>query len=384
MDKENINKELNIQDRIHLVSAIDQGFLQHFYVMFKSLLENTNLECTYIHFHFIYHSIAENELRKIQDFFSSDHVQIDYYEINHYDMVNFYTSEHISLATYYRILIPQLLDKNIGKVIYLDSDMIICKDIWQLWLQDIHSHAIGAVVDLQGEDRMDELKIPNTFSYFNAGLLIINLHYWRENNISDKVIAFIEENPDKLKYWDQDALNAVLYDKCFYLPYQWNVQTNAYQVSGLEDSIKVAVKEPFIVHYTTASKPWHISNKHPLKEKYHFFLEKTPYKNYSMLDSDTINILNKKKKVFIFGAGETGQKVMEFLVNYKNIEGFLDNDSNKNGITLCGKKIYSLNIIKKYNLQDIGVIVSSGHYKSIANQLKEIGLTEKIDFVHQM
>ncbi|MFB5085887.1 glycosyltransferase family 8 protein [Psychrobacillus sp. PGGUH221] len=384
MAQKNIHEEINTLDSIHLVVTIDQNFLQHFYVMFKSLLENTDLQSNTIHLHLIHHSIEEKELTNIQKFFSSNQVRIEFYEIELNYLKDFNISEHISLATYYRILIPYLLNNSIQKVIYLDSDMVICKNIRELWSYDIQKRAIGAVIDLQGKGRMEELRIPDDYSYFNAGVLIINLQYWRENNISEKVIDFIKLNPEKLKYWDQDALNAILYDKFYYLPYCWNIQTNAYKIDVLENEIRVALKEPCIIHYTTASKPWHITNVHPLKEKYHFFLERTPYKKYTMFNNNTTNILNNKKRVFIFGAGETGQIIMNFLKDYKNIEGFIDNDLTIRGMERCGKLIYSLNEIKETNFWDIGVIVSSGHYKSIAEQLKQFGLVEKLDFVHQM
>ena len=53
----------------------------------------------------------------------------------------------------------------------------------------------------------------DTDAYFNSGVLLINLDYWREHNITQQLLDFVCTNPNKCLLHDQDAINAVLYGK---------------------------------------------------------------------------------------------------------------------------------------------------------------------------
>ena len=70
--------------------------------------------------------------------------------------------------------------------------------------------------------------ISDTAKYFNSGIMIIDFEPWRKQNISKKVIDFINENSseDFLVFHDQDALNAILYDQWHELHPRWNAQTH--------------------------------------------------------------------------------------------------------------------------------------------------------------
>lgn len=71
------------------------------------------------------------------------------------------------------------------------------------------------------------MKISDTAKYFNSGIMIIDVEEWRRNSISEKVISFINNNSkDMFVFHDQDALNAILYDKWYGLHPRWNAQTH--------------------------------------------------------------------------------------------------------------------------------------------------------------
>lgn len=379
-----VAQEVNDKELIHIVTAIDEEYLQHLYVMFTSLIKNTDLRKVKIVLHVIHQTINEVELVKLKEFFETNSIRIHEYKIKIDNMNHFHTSGHINITTYYRILIPSLLSSRIKKVIYLDSDMVICDDICELWSFDIMNQAIGAIADMQGNDRKNELGIPQTSLYFNAGVLLMNLELWRDNMLATKVIEYIKYNPEKLKYWDQDALNSVLYDSCLYLPNRWNVQSNAYFRKSRDNIIVDSLMSPSIIHFTTGSKPWHLTNEHPLKEQYEYYLRMTPFKNDTLVKEATLSIISNKDKIFIFGAGEQGRKVAELLGITGLINGYIDNDPTKKGTKLASKKVYSLKELGEFDMSDVGIIVTSSHFRSISNQLKELKLIENIDFVHQM
>ena len=63
--------------------------------------------------------------------------------LEHY---TFYTRGHFSVETYYRLVLPELLP-DYNKVLYLDSDMIIRRDIAELYDLDLESYLIAACYD---------------------------------------------------------------------------------------------------------------------------------------------------------------------------------------------------------------------------------------------
>jgi lipopolysaccharide biosynthesis glycosyltransferase len=116
------------------------------------------------------------------------------------------------LATYFRILIPVILPETLEKVLYLDSDIVVRKNIIDLWRTDISNHPLGAVYDMF----VDDIRIYNRLCfdvdqrYYNAGVLLMNLSYWRKRKIPEKCLAVIDSLSEKLKFLDQDLFNILL------------------------------------------------------------------------------------------------------------------------------------------------------------------------------
>ena len=124
-----------------------------------------------------------------------------------------------------------ILPKELDRVLYLDCDLIVCKSIRSLWNTDISSNSVGAVYD-GGTDDMrtyNRLKYDIRYGYYNAGVLLVNLSYWREHYISDKLLDFISQYPERLLYWDQDALNSILIQSAKILPVEYNMLDALYK-----------------------------------------------------------------------------------------------------------------------------------------------------------
>jgi lipopolysaccharide biosynthesis glycosyltransferase len=95
--------------------------------------------------------------------------------------------------------------------------------------------------------------------------------------VPERAIEFVRRNPDKVQFWDQEALNATLVHQWIELPATWNMQ-NETQWSPVPQQGKIT--EPAIVHFITADKPWQWSNKHHFKFEYHQYRLKTPWSQY--------------------------------------------------------------------------------------------------------
>jgi lipopolysaccharide biosynthesis glycosyltransferase len=255
---------------IHVVTAVNDRFAEPLAVMLYSLLENkvsTNPVIIYI----INSQISEENKSALSNTVKRFNAEIKYLTIDPTLYDDFVLNQHLTQETYHRISIPDLLEKNIEKVIYLDSDMIIKEDITEIWDIDIDHYFLSAVIDAwQGVKRLRhaDLSIPEESDYFNAGVLVLNLKKWREHNITNQIIDFMKKNQNIIRYPSQDPMNAILHDKWLQLDEKWN-----YQSKRLYFFPELRI-EPAVIHYTgNDSKPWW-SSKHPLRDEYFKYLEK--------------------------------------------------------------------------------------------------------------
>ncbi len=248
---------------IHVVTASNDEFAKHLAVMLYSLLENKVSENPII-IYIIDSKISKKNKALLTKTVKKFNAEIKYLLIDLNLYAGFIVTHHLTQETYHRISIPDLLEKDIDKVIYLDSDMIIKEDITKLWDINIDSHFISAALEAWlglKKLRHKDLSIPEDCDYFNAGVLVLNLKKWREHNITNQIIDFMKKNQSIIRYPSQDSMNAILHDKWLQLDPKWNYQSKHLYNTDLRI-------EPAIIHYTgTDSKPWW-SSKHPLCDEY--------------------------------------------------------------------------------------------------------------------
>lgn len=242
---------------ISIVTISNDHYAVHLATMLFSLFENKHPETNYQIYIIDGDLSAENKM-KINRLLQNYHSSPIYLTA---DKVLFEKCKgwgHVSRESFYRISIPDLLDKNIKKALYLDSDLIINGDLQELWEHEkLEKHFLGAVVDPVD---IAGIRLPRGYKYFNAGVLLMNLKMWRRYNISSKVLKFLNRNPSKIMWWDQDALNAVLYNKWFPLDIKWNFQV--FRMGHLNI-------RPIIIHFNTDVKPW--NGETLLNEEYYYY-----------------------------------------------------------------------------------------------------------------
>ena len=250
-----------------MLCACDDRYLPHTATMLRSLFEHNAV----VRIHLFYSSIKRRDLAKLTSFVEKHGTWILTYEIS---SAEFHALKVSKLVPYYRILAPHLLPVNLKKVLYLDSDLIVMHPLEELWDIDLVDRALAAVID-GNPGRATELGLPAGAKYFNSGVMLINLEFWRRHDIEKKVIEFIKRNPDKLEHWDQDALNAVLVDNWTELNTHWNVQ--------YETIIKAPpIYDAAVAHFCGDVKPWHWSKDYSFRHEYRVYRKKTPWPWYRL------------------------------------------------------------------------------------------------------
>lgn len=197
--------------------------------------------------------------------------------------------DHVSLATYYRLFATKILPEDIDRILYLDCDMIINGNIDELYSCDLTDKSMACTLD---EDYMSDAKyarlgLSGPKTYFNAGMILINLQYWREHNIHDKCMQCIADIPEKLLLHDQDTLNVVLKDTVKLVSVTYNMQTGLLYVGQrigdeVKDDIQASIYNPVIIHYTGPRKPWLKHYHHPYIGHFRYYMKKSPWRELQL------------------------------------------------------------------------------------------------------
>lgn len=214
---------------------------------------------------------------------------------------------HISVVAYYRILIPRVLPSEVERVIYLDSDLIVRTDLGRLWdcalagswclaAQDCAAPYLDASQALenfhlcgrhlgsaQPVSNYRELGLRPEAAYFNSGVLVIDLGAWRDADLPRQLLACLEEHRQHVRWWDQYALNVVLSGRWGPLDLRWNQGSHVFVYPSWRQSpfdrqtYEQLRSDPYIVHFTTGSKPWSPPCRHPLRGDFFEYLDRTAW-----------------------------------------------------------------------------------------------------------
>jgi lipopolysaccharide biosynthesis glycosyltransferase len=254
---------------VEVLCACDELYLPHAGAMLCSLLEHDSVS----RIHLFYSSVAKQELAKLESFVAGYGSKITFYEMALADFEGLHIDKWASAAVYFRLLAPRLLPTDLDKILYLDTDIIIQSSLIELWNTDITGQALAAVPHNEDEDDFRKaLGLPEGTKYFNSGVMLINLRFWRENNVVEHAISFVKNNPEKIQFWDQDALNATLIGQWVELPIFWN-----WRIWWRRPSEEEAKTDPVVIHFVGHHKPWHWSSQHPRKHEYRKYRDKTPW-----------------------------------------------------------------------------------------------------------
>lgn len=258
-----------------IVVTPHKGFSGSLSVLVQSIIENSQIKKKY-DILVLHRELEGDVVNRIEKQVAVlDNIHIRFFDIDEYTKQFDFFSERVTptniVATYYRLIIPELL-QNYDKAIYLDADIIVLRDIWDLWKKNIDEFLLGAVEDYAGNweandltsdlcnYRKDTLSLKKPAKYFNAGVLMLNLKKFREKYSLNYILEVAQKKRWRCK--DQDILNYLVQEEVFYLDYGWNlimsINTNAetYMDKEVKEKFEIAKSNPYLVHFAGRFKPW--------------------------------------------------------------------------------------------------------------------------------
>ncbi len=281
---------------MHIICSTDSNYIMPTGVMMTSVcINNTDDE---ICFHVIIdESVSDKQKKELQKAVeeNSRHTVLfhafDESYMDSFPQIGSVKGHYMTKATYYRLMATKMLPENIDRIIYLDGDVIVNGSLNYLCTIDMTDKGVACITDMSEDIHdYDRLGYDKKLGYFNAGVLVINLKYWRENHVIDSFMDLILNQPERIKFHDQDVLNITFCKSKIVLPLEYNLQNGflvrkermEFDYNKYGKLLNSAINNAVIIHYTDYLKPWHIECCHPLKQIWISYLRKSKWRRHKL------------------------------------------------------------------------------------------------------
>ena len=151
----------------------------------------------------------------------------------------------ISYTVFLRYFVSDFVKED--KALYLDCDLVVTKNLDNLFETDLQDYPLAAVRDYGG-------RVYYGREMFNAGVLLINNRLWKQENMSQRLIDLTNEWHDKVDQADQSILNMLFENRWIEMGFDNNHVVIHKQFTDYE--LPAGQDYPGIIHYLSHRKPW--------------------------------------------------------------------------------------------------------------------------------
>lgn len=292
---------------IAVAVAADDGYAMPLAVTVRSLLDHL-APGRRLSLYLLDGGISDESYRRLLASWDTDRLELHVVRPDAKRLSDLKVSQHVNHLTYYRILLPELLPSSLGKVVYLDADLLIRRDISELWDQPLDdSWALAAqdcaapffdaavaaanfpkcrpyVAALRPVPNFRDLGLSPNSPYLNGGVLAIDLDAWRRHDLANRMLACLRDNAEFVLWWDQYALNVALEGHWRPMDPRWNqgaylFEYPDWQRSPFDERVFHQLKDdPWIVHFSSPLKPWSSGSSHPYRMQFFECLDRTDWR----------------------------------------------------------------------------------------------------------
>jgi len=294
-----VNTTKNI---IHISYSLDDKLTFPTFVSMTSGLENNNYESNLIVYHLLFSGDYNTSNIDIFESLKEKYeVKINYYVIPPI----FNSSRRWTAGTdcvYYKVILP-LMFPDLERIIYLDGDTLIRKDIWEMYNYPFNNNYILGH-PFYTPEAVDRFKI-NATHYINGGCLLFNIEKIRKDKKDVDLLQFTIKKNNILRFREQDSINYVFHPKVGFLPLKYGM----YMI-GRKEIFKIiatkyvrsplnltegyeAIEDPAVVHFSCCwPKIWNNATKNLFRhnktclryqKEFYYYANKTKY--YSLIHS---------------------------------------------------------------------------------------------------
>ncbi len=275
---------------MNIVYTSDDNFVPQISAGMASVMENNRNSS--VHFYIMSKGITDDHKKMLRSFTALYGQKIDIIELPSMEQlcgrkIDTGGWNDIVLS---RLFLDSLLPEEVDKVLYLDGDTIVRKDIHTFYSTDLSEYVLAAAVEpTVPKDRKEVLGLSADANYYNAGVLLINLRLWKERDTGHRILQYFEDHGGQLFANDQDAINGCLHDEILSVSFTYNFcntycfyayhAVNRWMNSSLrvpKDVYKAICKDPAIVHFLGEERPWRYGSRHRFGADFFKYYKKSP------------------------------------------------------------------------------------------------------------
>lgn len=276
------------------VTALDAGFVELTCVLLASLSEENHQLISQIYI--LENGISDADREKLK---LSSHRRLTFVDVSERLGTVFaplYSKKRVTISAFSRYFIPDIIGHSNERVLYLDGDTVVLRSLLELERLDLTGHAVAAAETTYRSvpKWRSELGISAGVPFLNSGVMLINPVEWRRQNITERLIAFLQTHEGPQRFVDQGALNAVLAGQFLRLPPKWNMREKDFRC--LSDR----ANDGHILHFAGSYKPNIAGCDHPGTAYFLACRQRTPFRDAPLLDPGNKKRHNAFKRFEIF------------------------------------------------------------------------------------
>lgn len=241
---------------MNILISVDKNYLDKALTMLFSLRRYVEDD---IVVYLLNHRLCDEEVEKSKEYLMKTcSIRLECIDLKESEFDNMPTWAHFSIEMYYRILAQFLLPESIERVLWLDADIIVLKDITAFYKQSfegkkyIVASDYGVNTHEYWKPHRKNLGFPDEYVYFNSGVMLMDLVRLRKETSKEKIIRTAHEIQDHMIFPDQDILNYLYQEDVKYV--DWKIYNYQHMSRSRIDSKDL--REIAILHYVGGRKPW--------------------------------------------------------------------------------------------------------------------------------
>lgn len=257
----------------HMAFCCDDNYLIPACIMLESLMKKNK------DIHFVAHTfsddLSEESIKKLKNTLENGGSELILHVLPEHAkelIQNAPTLGHISIATYYRLFLPYVIEESVNKVLYLDCDILVRRSVKGLFRKTDPDIVIVGAADINEEDHANRIGVD---TYVNTGVLTMDMVGIRKMYTMESMteeISKIISQPIKIILGDQDIINLLFAGHIQKVSNIYNFQRLIHKAYCLKNPS--IVRSTVIAHFITGDKPWHNDYLMVYAREYYSYLRK--------------------------------------------------------------------------------------------------------------
>lgn len=346
-----------------ILLTFDDGYACHASVVMESIIRNCNQK---LRFAILYSDISNETIEIFRKHYNNRVQSLDFVRIEKEEFLRFRNAKTIEHIPNPEVVLLRLFCDRVNEdrfILYLDCDLVVVDDVLKIMEYADEHNVLSAVNEYSNQYKYSAihdlpygLKLKNSIDpwvyeafwyrtfedlgmshkgkYFNAGVMLINIKLWREYNIGQKCLDYLENNSELCIATDQDALNHVIDGAYTELPPRWNpnlaINVGIFTNYSLHQ-IRDAKENPALFHTTGEVKPWHEECDNKIRNLYTEYRNGTPWPDFTMqsvkVNDGALGILRRKVRRTISSLlGRKLKRLVRIIGHLKKITYYCNNN----------------------------------------------------------